>query len=556
MKIDYNKLADMLYPNVDKDINYYFNKYPSRNIYKDAVVTRFAPSPTGYLHIGGLYQCVFHQMLSKTPSSVFYLRLEDTDQKREIAEAGDILYETMLEYGLEPSEGYRGKLEERGVYGPYVQSKRLDIYRTFAKYLVSRGRAFPCFCNKLEDKEEIAAKREQEIQENNTTIDHDPCRSMSLEEIEENLSLGKPFALRLLSLGNPEKSFEFNDVVKGKRQIRENGKDIILIKSNGIPVYAFAHAVDDTLMGTTVVVRGEDWFQSVASHVELFNAFGFEPIPYIHTPNIMKIEEGRKRKLSKRKDQEADCRFYLEDGYPIVAVKEYLLNIINSDFESWRKENPNLDYTEFPFSVSKVTTSNALFDFAKLNDISKEYIAKLSAEEVYKFVLDWARKYDEEFAQMLINNKEFAINVFNIDRGGEKPRKDIYKWSMVRDYYKYMFEDFSNIELDFRPITSLENELLYKCLHTYVVLFEDGIDKTFWFERMKKLANNFGYCSDNKEYKKNPLQYKGNLASFCNFIRYAFTGRTNTPDLFSICEVLGRDELFNRISIIKHLLNL
>jgi glutamyl-tRNA synthetase len=293
---------------------------------------------------------------------------------------------------------------------------------------------------------------------------------------------------------------EFNDIIKGKRQIRENGKDIVLIKNNGIPVYSFAHVVDDTLMGTTVIVRGEDWFQSVASHVELFNAFGFEPIPYIHTPNIMKIEEGRKRKLSKRKDQEADCRFYLEDGYPIVAVKEYLLNIINSDFESWRKENPNLDYTEFPFSVSKVTTSNALFDFAKLNDISKEYIAKLSAEEVYKFVLDGARKYDEEFAQMLINNKEFAINVFNIDRGGEKPRKDIYKWSMVRDYYKYMFEDFSNIELDFRPITSLENELLYKCLHTYVVLFEDGIDKTFWFERMKKLANNFGYCSDNKEY--------------------------------------------------------
>ncbi|MBE5758156.1 MAG: glutamate--tRNA ligase [Clostridiales bacterium] len=553
--MDYNKLAELLYPNVDKNINKYFEKYPSRNVFKDGVVTRFAPSPTGYLHIGGLYQCVFHQMLSKKPSSVFYLRLEDTDQKREIDEAGDLLYKTLGEFGIVPTEGYRGDEEEKGLYGPYVQSQRLEIYKTFAKYLVAKGRAFPCFCNKLGDKEEIAQKREQEIEENNTTIDHDPCRNMSFEEVEENINLGRPFALRLLSMGNPDRTIEFHDVIKGKRQIRENGKDIVLIKSNGIPVYAFAHVVDDTLMGTTVVVRGEDWFQSVASHIELFDAFGFDRIPYIHTPNIAKLEDGKKRKFSKRKDPEADCRFYLEDGYPIDAVKEYLLNLINSDFEEWRKQNPSQHYLEFPFAINKVTTSNPIFDLIKLNDVLKEYIARLTAEEFYNNLIDWAKKYDKNFYKMLIDKNDYAIRVFDIDRGGEKPRKDIYKWSMVKEYYSYMFENYENIAIDFKPITTLDNASICKCLHTYIVLFDEGIDKTTWFDRVKKMADNFGYTSDNKEYKSNPDKYKGNLASFCNFIRYAFTGRTNTPDLYSICEVLGKNEMYKRLDIIKNKIN-
>jgi len=549
--MDYNKLANLLYPDVDKDINYYFSKYPARAIMREGVVSRFAPSPTGYLHIGGLFQCVLHQMITKKPSSVFYLRLEDTDQKREIEEAGDLLYETMLKFGLEPSEGYRGKLGDKGMYGPYVQSERIDIYKAFAKYLVSRGRAFPCFCAKLQDKEDIVAKREQEIEENNDTIDHDKCRELTYEDIEENLSMGKPFALRLLSMGDPEKTFEFIDLIKGKREIRQNGKDIVLIKNNGIPVYAFAHAVDDTLMGTTVIVRGEDWFQSVASHVEIFNAFGFKEIPYLHTPNICKLDDGKKRKLSKRKDPEADCRFYLEDGYPIVAVKEYLLNLINSDFEEWRKNNPKLDYQEFPFSPEKISSGNPMFDMLKLNDVSKDYISRLTAIDVYNLYLKWAKEYDPEFAQKLENNKDYAIDVFNIERGGEKPRKDIYKWSMVKDYYNYMFDNFANVDLDFTQVTNINNELLYKILQTYVVLFEENLDKDVWFDRVKKLAMNHGYSIDNKLYKKNPEEYNGNLASFCNLIRYAFTGRTNTPDLFSICCVLGKDELYNRLAIIK-----
>ena len=433
--MDYNRLAELLYPNVDKNINVYFEKYPSRKLLKDAVVTRFAPSPTGYLHIGGLFQCVTHQMLSKKPSSVFYLRLEDTDQKREIDNAGHLLYETLTKFDLEPTEGYRGNEEAKGLYGPYVQSERLGIYKSFAKYLVARGRAYPCFCDKCEDKEDIVAKREQEIENNNSTIDHDPCRKLQIEEIEENLAMGKPFALRLLSQGNPDNVMEFNDIIKGKRQIRENGKDIVLIKNNGIPVYAFAHVVDDTLMGTTVIVRGEDWFQSVASHVELFRAFGFDEIPYLHTPNICKSEDGKKRKLSKRKDPEADCRYYLQDGYPIDAVKEYLLNLINSDFEEWRRNNPDKPYIEFPFAVDKISTGNPMFDLMKLNDVSKDYVSRLSINELYNQLLAWAEEYDPEFAETLKKDVEYSKIVLNIEREAVKPRKDMYKWSMVKDYY-------------------------------------------------------------------------------------------------------------------------
>lgn len=553
--MDFNKLADLLYPDVDKDINYYFSKYPSRPLLKGGVVTRFAPSPTGYLHIGGLFQCVLHEMLVKEPSSVFFLRLEDTDQKREIENAGELLYVALGEFGIVPTEGYRGNSPERGIYGPYVQSKRLDIYKAFAKYLVSRGGAYPCFCTKLEDKEEIVAKREQEIEENNDTIDHDVCRNLSLEEVEENLNAGKPFALRLLSTGNPDNTFEIVDLIKGKREIRENGKDVVLIKSNGIPVYSFAHAVDDTLMGTTMIVRGEDWYQSVASHMEIFDKFGFNKIPYVHTPNICKLDDGKKRKLSKRKDPEANCMFFIKDGYPVTAVKEYLLNLLNSDFETWRKENPSLDYHEFPFKLEKIGSGNPMFDMQKLNDVSKEYIARLSASQVYSQLVNWAEKYDEDFAQKLKSDEGYSLDVLNIERETPKPRKDIFKWSMVRDYYNYMFENFENINLNFSDITNIDNELLYKILQTYVVLFESNLDKTDWFERVKKLGENNNFCLDNKLYKQDPTKYNGNLAGLCNIIRYAFTGKTNTPDLFAICCVLGKDELYRRLDIIKSKLN-
>ena len=366
---EYLELADLLYPNC-KDISFYFDKYQPRSCVGD--VTRIAPSPTGYLHIGQLYQGVVHRMLANKTNGVFYCRLEDTDGKREVENAGQIAYDMLCRFGLKPDEGYRGDgLLELGEYGPYVQSKRVEIYRAFAHELVKRGGAFPCFCNVTGSKEEILKRREEELEESDDLEVKDVCRNLTLDEIKENLAQGKTYALRLKSNGDGEKTYKFIDAIKGEKEIRENTKDDVLIKSNGIPVYAFAHIVDDMLMKTTTVIRGQEWYQSLPVHIELAKAFGYKPFKYAHTPNICVLDEnGNKRKISKRKDPFADVRHFLKLGYPTNAVIEYLLNLLNSDFEIWRKNNPDLHYTEFPFSINKIGVTNPMFDFMKLNDIN------------------------------------------------------------------------------------------------------------------------------------------------------------------------------------------
>lgn len=548
--MDYKKLADLLYPNIDKDINYYFDKYKKRNLKDGAIVTRFAPSPTGYLHIGGVFQCVLHTLLAGE-DGVFYFRLEDTDQKREIPEAGEILYQGLKKFGLIPTEGYRGdSMEELGNYGPYIQSNRAEIYQTFAKHLVSIGRAFPCFCEKTEGKDDVLERREQQLQEANDLEQHDKCRDLTYEEIEANIKANKPFALRLKSCGDPSKTFKIVDIIKGEKELRENGKDVIIMKSNGIPPYNLAHVVDDTLMGTTMVVRGEDWYQSVASHIEIFDAFGFDRIPYAHTPNICKSDNGNKRKLSKRKDPEADSRKFFEWGYPVDAIKEYLINLVNSNFEEWRLANPTLSYKEFKFSKEKIGSNNPMFDMDKINDISKSYISRLTAEEVYNGVYEWAKEYDVDFAKILEDKKSFAIDTFSIDRGGEKPRKDIYRYDMVRDYYNYMFDSYDSIVVDFGE-TKADNETLYNILNKYTQSFNSNLDKDEWFNNVKEMAESFNFCTNNKEYKANPDNYLGNTAEFCNILRLGITGKANTPDLYSICKVLGKDELVRRVEILK-----
>lgn len=548
--MDYKKLADLLYPNIDKDINYYFDKYKKRDLKEGAIVTRFAPSPTGYLHIGGVFQCVLHTLLAGE-DGVFYFRLEDTDQKREIPEAGEILYQGLKKFDLIPTEGYRGdSLDELGNYGPYIQSNRAEIYQTFAKHLVSIGRAYPCFCEKTEGKEDVLEKREQQLQEANDLEQHDKCRELTYEEIEANIKANKPFALRLLSKGDPSKTFKIVDIIKGEKELRENGKDVIIMKSNGIPPYNLAHVVDDTLMGTTMVVRGEDWYQSVASHIEIFDAFGFPRIPYAHTPNICKSDNGNKRKLSKRKDPEADSRKFFEWGYPVDAIKEYLINLVNSNFEEWRLANPTLSYKEFQFSKEKIGSNNPMFDMDKINDISKSYISRLTAEEVYSGVYEWAKEYDEVFAKTLESNKQFAIDTFTIDRGGEKPRKDIYRYDMVQDYYNYMFNPYESINVDFGE-SKADNATLCSILNKYAQEFNPNLDKDEWFNNVKAMAESFNYCTNNKEYKANPDAYLGNTAEFCNVLRIGFTGKANTPDLYSICKVLGKDELIRRVEVLK-----
>ncbi|MBE5735128.1 MAG: glutamate--tRNA ligase [Clostridiales bacterium] len=538
---DYYRIAEMLFPDILKTPEYYFSKYKKRNLPSGSEVTRIAPSPTGYFHLGSLYGAIIDKLTALNTNGIFYFRLEDTDQKREVKEAGNIAYEALQYFEMTPDEGYIGDAGELGEYGPYIQSKRKDIYKAFAKYLVSIGRAYPCFCDKAEDKAEILERREKELEEGNL-VEHDKCRDLSMEEIEYNLAKGKPFAIRLLSMGDPNKSMQIRDEIKGDREIRENGKDIVILKSDGIPPYSLAHLVDDTLMGTTIVVRGEEWYQSLASHLELFDAFGYPRLKYAHTPVICKLDNGNKRKLSKRKDVEADSRVFRIMGYPREAVVEYLISLANSDFEEWRMANPTLPYTSFPFSINKIGSNNPMFDIAKLNDISKNIIARFTAEEVYDRVYNWAKEYNIPFANILERDKDFAIKVFSIDRGGDKPRKDIAKWEDVPEYYNYMFKEYSELNIDFTQF-DVDYLTIQKIMDDYVSTFDVHADKDTWFNNVKALANKYNFCTDNKIYKQNPALFNGNTATFCNILRVAITGKTNTPDLYSICVCLGKHRL-------------
>ncbi len=543
-ELEYSELADLLYPQV-VDTAFYFDKYKPREIKGE--VTRIAPSPTGYLHIGQLYQGVVHRMLADKTEGIFFCRLEDTDGKREVQNAGQIAYDMLCRFGLKPDEGYRGdNLDEIGDYGPYVQSKRVEIYRAFAHELVKRGKAFPCFCDVTSGKEEILKRREEELEQADDLEVKDACRDLSLDEIKQNLAQGKSFALRLKSNGDANKTYKFTDAIKGEKEVRENTKDDVLIKSNGIPVYAFAHVVDDMLMGTTTVIRGQEWFQSLPVHIELSKAFEYKPFKYAHTPVICVLDEvGNKRKISKRKDAFADVRFFLRTGYPTTAVVEYLLNLLNSDFEIWRRNNPDLHYTEFPFSVNKIGVTNPMFDFAKLNDISKTIISKYTAEQVYDNLLAWAKEWKPEDEKTIEENKDVLIKVFSIDRGTPRPRKDITFMSEVLDLYNYILPNFEpkfNFELG-----NINKEYLINFLTVYAQSYTESVDNSSWFEDLKTVSLKHNFV-DNKTYKQNPTEHAGSVSDTSKFVRIAITGRENSPELFSIMKILGDKECKNRIN--------
>lgn len=546
------ELANLLYPDA-LDTSVFLEKYPARKVAGE--VTRIAPSPTGYLHIGQLYQAVVHRMLANKTGGVFYCRLEDTDNKREVENAGEIAYDMLCRFGLKPDEGYRGDKREIGDYGPYIQSERTQIYNAFAKELVRRGKAFPCFCNMLENKAEILKRREEELSETADIEVKDPCRNLTLTEIKKNLAAGKNFALRLKSEGDINKTHPFEDKIKGKKDMRENAKDDVLIKSNGIPVYAFAHVIDDTLMGTTTIIRGQEWFQSLPVHLELSRAFGFAPFSYAHTPNICVLDEvsGNKRKISKRKDTFADVRFFLKKGYPTDAVVEYLMNLLNSDFETWRKNNPNLPYTDFPFDLKKIGVTNPMFDFAKLNDISKTIISKMTAEEVYNNALKWAEEWDRVSFKVIKENKAALISVLSIDRGGDRPRKDITYYSEICELYNYVLPSF---RVDYAvELGAVDKFNLTKFLSAYADLYTEAADNTAWFENLKEIAARFNFV-DNKTYKQNPTAYAGNISDASKFVRLAITGKTNSPELYSIMKILGSAECQARIKmLVKNLVD-
>lgn len=554
--MDFKKLADLLYKDTHTTPEYYYDKFPKRNLAPGAEVTRIGPSPTGYLHTGHLFGAMIDKFVADKSNGIYYFRLEDTDQVRKINEAGDIAYQMLCKFNTAPQEGYMGDAKaEVGDYGSYVQSKRLDIYDAFAKRLVELGRAFPCFCAQNTGKDSVKERREKQLQELGEIVDHDPCRNLDIADIELNIKMGKRWALKLLSTGDPEKTYKFTDLIKGERELHENAKDVVLMKSNGIPPYAFAHVVDDTLMQTTTVIRGEDWWPSLPAHLEIFRALGLKPPKYAHTPNISKIDAntGNKRKLSKRYDPEADVRYFLREGYPVVAINEYLLNLLNSDFENWRKANPTLHYTEFPFSIKKISSSNPMFDLVKINDISKNIISTIPAKELTRKLVDWANEYDTEFAKVLLANQEYVEKLLAVDRENDRPRKDIGHLSEVKDLFSYMFAEYFDKQTTLVFDEKFNKEDIKSLLSKYTKVYNANDTKQEWFERLKAVASECDFV-DMKTYKADPTAHKGNIADASNILRIAVTGRGNTPDLYELLKLLGTDEMKNRIDyVIKNI---
>ena len=556
--MDYIKLANLLFKDVDLTVDEIMSSYPKRTLPAGAEVVRIAPSPTGYLHIGSVYGAFIDKLIAYHSNGVFYMRLEDTDFKREVENAGDIAYNMLCAFGLRPDEGYAGESRtQTGEYGDYIQSKRQKIYMAFAKHLVSIGRAYPCFCQVAGSKEEILKRRQEEIEKTNDIEEKDACRDLTYEEIEEKVKMGLPFAIRLRSQGDKEKTFKFHDEIKGDREIRENTKDVVLLKSNFTPPYSLAHVVDDTLMGTTLVVRGEEWYPSLSAHLEIFDALNLTPPKYAHTPVVCKLDaDGNKRKLSKRKDPEANASYFIEKGYPISSVMEYLLGLINSDFEDWRRNNPDASYFEFPFKVSKIGSNNPMFDFQKLDDCSKQVISHFSNVDIYDGVLNWAERYDKDFEKILRDKKDYCLSLFSIDRTGKNPRKDIAKYSEIRSLYDYMFDGLDNKNLsDYQFDEKFDKKLIVDVLSEYLKLYKASDDKETWFDKMKYVCGQLGFADNMKEYKKNPENFKGSVADVSGIIRVAETTRKNTPDLYYIMSLLGQDEVEKRIKRVISLLS-
>ena len=539
--MDCKDLADLIFPNA-KEYTYYEEKYPTRNLPEGAQVVRYAPSPTGFVHIGGLYQSLIAKKIAKQTGGVFFVRIEDTDQKREVENGVEQILQALKDYDVSPDETI-GK----GEYGPYLQSERKEIYESYAKKLLEEGKAYPCFCS-AEQLEKIRQDQEKAKERTGYYGKWTKCRNMPIDMAIEKIKNGDPYIIRLKSPGNPDKKIKHKDVIKGGIDFPENDQDIVIIKSDGLPTYHFAHAVDDHLMGTTLVTRGDEWIPSVPLHLQLFYVLGFKAPKFAHTAPLMKIDGESKRKLSKRKDPEAAVSYYKEEGIPKQAVLEYLMNIANSNFEIWRKQNPDKSMEEFPFDLKKMGVSGALFDMVKMLDVSKNVISKYSAEKVYEDSYNWAKEYDEELLEML-NNKEYSLKVLGIERGNTKPRKDISKWSDVKNIIYYMYPEKFDKNADFEYQKINDKEEIEKIVKLYFEkYYDESDDKQTWFNKMKDLAEECGYAREVKEYKQNPENYKGHVGDISTVIRIKLTGRCNTPDLYEIMQVLGKDEILKRIS--------
>ena len=544
----YNELAELLFPGIDKTPAYYEELYPARNLPEGARVTRFAPSPTGYLHLGGLFGALVDVLTAKVSGGVSYLRIEDTDKKREIDDGVSAITSGMNAFGVEFDEGVTGFGTEKGSYGPYTQSQRAEIYQTVAKSLVQNGLAYPCFCTS----EELTALREQQEADGAAITGYfgryAKCRDLSLDEIKANISAGKPWVLRFRSDGSEDRRITFEDMIRGKIEMPENIIDEVLLKSDGIPTYHFAHCCDDHFMRTTHVIRGEEWISSVPKHIALFKACGFKVPKYAHTPQVMKFDDetGDKRKLSKRKDPEAAVSYFIDEGFPKESLIEYLLTLISSGFEDWRRANPGIPAMDYPFNLKKMSSSGCLFDLVKLNDVSKNVISVMNADTVYERVSEWAKVYDEEFYSALTADPGRSKAILNIDRENPKPRKDIAKWSEVKDYISYFFNEY--YERDYTLPDNTAEEDAKAIIAKYAETFSLADDKDTWFAKIKDMCEPLGFTPNVKEYKNNPDLYKGHVGDVSTVIRIALTSRRNTPDLYSIMNLLGEEEIKARLA--------
>ena len=539
--MDNKELANLIFPDA-KDYTYYEEKYPERDLPEGAEVVRVAPSPTGFIHVGGIFQGLIAKKIAEQTNGVFFVRIEDTDQKRKIENGVEEILGAYKDYDLYPDETV-GK----GNYGPYVQSERKEIYQSYAKKLLEEGNAYPCFCSP----EELDQIRENQTKAQERTGYYGKwakCRNMPIDMAAEKIKAGVPYIIRFKSPGNPDKKIKHKDVIKGNIDFPENDQDIVIIKSDGLPTYHFAHAVDDHLMHTTIVTRSDEWVASVPLHLQLFRVLGFKTPKFAHTAPLEKREGDTKRKLSKRKDPEAAVSYYTKEGIPKEALKEYLMNIANSNFEIWRKQNPDKDMMkDFDFKLNKMGVSGALFDMVKLLDVSKGIISKFTAEEVYDATYTWASKFDEELAEML-KDKDYALKVLGIERGNAKPRKDIAKWSDVKNIIYYMYDEKfdKNGEFEYQKIT--DKDEIKKIVKTYFEkYYDENDDKQTWFNKMKDLSDEMGYAREVKEYKTNPEAYKGHVGDISTVIRVKLTGRCNTPDLYEIMQVIGKERLLKRI---------
>ena len=543
--MDYQALAELLFPNVTDTPQMLEERFPARNAPEGAVITRMAPSPTGFVHLGNLVQGMISERMAHQSGGVLFLRVEDTDAKREVPGAVEVLIDTLKHYGIQFDEGATHD-GDSGNYGPYRQRQRAAIYHVYAKKLVSEGQAYPCFCTE----EELAAMREKQEANKETTGyygSYAMWRDRPMEDIQAQLAAGNPWVLRFRSTGSIENQFKFDDLVKGKLTITENNVDHVLLKSDGIPTYHFAHAVDDHLMRTTHVVRGDEWLPTLPFHIQLFKALGFKLPKYVHIGPLMKMDGTSKRKLSKRKDPELALTFYKAEGFPVKAVYEYIMTILNSNFEDWRRANPDTPAEEFKFSPKKLNPAGSLFDYAKLTDVSKNVISKMTAEEVYSLLTEWALEFDPDFGAKLAADPAFATAILAIGRGGKKPRKDLAVWKDAKDYMGFFYDEYLQT-----PVfdEKFDKAIVIDALNRFLEKFDIADDSNVWFEKVKEITTDMGFTTDMKAYKADPTAFPGTVADISTFIRQAVTGKTNSPDLYTVMQILGYERTVSRIKTV------